>query len=407
MSNLECTICFEEITGATGHVQMSCGHFFHFICLTRWFGNQVLKDLVETCPCCRHEANNHEGLPDQFDGEAHPEAESESESESELDSESDSYDEFVPSAEQLEAAAFFNRKRAELSEEAFKSYAATRIQAAMRSYHLRMNWIRYRMMLDEKSELQMRAEALQRALKEADAERQLFVKSMTMPRSEWRNLCAIKLQTVWRGFRERLALIGRALDAGHTINWTFDGFAWKRSFLKRQESWQPADGLAPQSLMFQNHRMWTKVQAAWRAYVVRKTWRQHDGKGAVQFTMPILNAVIMHLGGGSLTYSEFRQMKPLTREGFRDLCVMNGARNPTEIEWRQAAIACSWIPARVEEELISTSTNPLTTFVPSLKYSGLLNGWNICFQYCQKKRVVVAAQAIQKFWIRIRNTVTS
>jgi hypothetical protein len=153
--------------------------------------------------------------------------------------------------------------------------------------------------------------------------------------------------------------------------------------------------------------MWTKVQAAWRAYVVRKTWRQHDGKGAVQFTMPILNAVIMHLGGGSLTYSEFRQMKPLTREGFRDLCAMNGARNPTEIEWRQAAIACTWIPARVEEELISTSTNPLTTFVPSLKYSGLLNGWNICFQYCQKKHVVVAAQAIQKFWIRIRNSESS
>jgi hypothetical protein len=263
------------------------------------------------------------------------------------------------------------------------------------------------MMLDEKSELQLRAEALQRALKEADAERQLFVKSMTMPRSEWRSLCATKIQTVWRGFRECRALIGRALDAGHTINWTFDGFAWKRSFLKRQESWQPADGLAPQSLMFQNHRMWTKVQAAWRAYVVRKIWNKHDGKGAVSFTMPILNAVLVRLGGGSVTYSEFRQMKPMTKEGFRDLCAMNGARNPTEIEWRQAAVACSWIPQRLEEELITMSTNERSTFVPRVTYGGMLVGWTLSIQFHRKRLVTVAAKKIQSFWIRIRNSMLS
>ena len=329
---MDCAVCFEAITAETGHTEMSCTHRFHYTCLTRWFGNQVLKDLAETCPCCRHEANDHEGLPEQFDGE-----ESKSESESSSESESEYEMSIEQAAANERARHHFSTEKAALSEEAFQSYAATRIQAAMRAYPIRMNWIRYTMMLDEKDELKCRAAALEKAVKDAENERQSFIKSMVMPRSEWRNLCAMKIQTLWRGASARRALIGRALAAGRRVNWTLDGISWKRNFLTGRESWQPSDGLPPQSLTFQTHRLWTKVQAAWRAHVVRKALKQHDGKGVVSFTMPILNAVLVRLDGGSVTYSEFRQMKPMTKEAFRDLCAMNGARNPTEIEWRQAA----------------------------------------------------------------------
>jgi hypothetical protein len=396
---MDCAICFEAITADTGHTEMSCTHRFHYTCLTRWFGNQVLKDLTETCPCCRHEANEHEGLPDQFDDDEEEEAESSESSESESEEEISS----EQAAANERARHHFAEKKAALSEEAFQSYAATRIQAAMRAYPIRMDWIRYKVMLDEKESMRNHIRHLEESERKAEKERQTLMRWMTVPRSEWRNLCATKIQTLWRASSARRALIQVALKAGYKVNWTFDGAAWKRSFLKGVEMWQPANGFPPQSLMFQNHQMWTKVQAAWRAYRVRKVLKKHDGKGAVRFNMPILNAVLVHLGGGSLTYSEFRQMKPLTKEAFRDLCARNGARNPTEIDWRQAAAACDWIPQRMEEDLATMSTNERSSFVPRVKYSGFLEGWILSVQYHQKRRVMAAAKTIQSFWIRIRN----
>ena len=52
---MECSICFEEITKQTGSVVLSCEHPFHLRCVTKWFFEQSLKDLPETCPCCRSE----------------------------------------------------------------------------------------------------------------------------------------------------------------------------------------------------------------------------------------------------------------------------------------------------------------------------------------------------------------
>ncbi len=52
---MECSICFEEISKQTGSVVLSCEHPFHLRCVTKWFFEQSLKDLPETCPCCRSE----------------------------------------------------------------------------------------------------------------------------------------------------------------------------------------------------------------------------------------------------------------------------------------------------------------------------------------------------------------
>lgn len=63
MTQEECPICFEPITKETGIVKMACTHSFHFACLGSWFSMQFANKQKESCPCCRHEANEKEGLP--------------------------------------------------------------------------------------------------------------------------------------------------------------------------------------------------------------------------------------------------------------------------------------------------------------------------------------------------------
>jgi hypothetical protein len=61
---MECSICYNEITSATGKVELSCEHSFHFSCLTKWFDHQKVQGGHENCPMCRHEANEFEKMPD-------------------------------------------------------------------------------------------------------------------------------------------------------------------------------------------------------------------------------------------------------------------------------------------------------------------------------------------------------
>ena len=62
---MECPICFDGIeVSKTGITTMSCGHSFHFSCLSKWFLSQP-TDLC-TCPCCRHVANETETIVTEF-----------------------------------------------------------------------------------------------------------------------------------------------------------------------------------------------------------------------------------------------------------------------------------------------------------------------------------------------------
>jgi len=60
---MECSICYSEITSATGKVELSCLHPFHFSCLTTWFNKQKCQGSHENCPLCRHESNDFEKMP--------------------------------------------------------------------------------------------------------------------------------------------------------------------------------------------------------------------------------------------------------------------------------------------------------------------------------------------------------
>ena len=60
---MECSICYSEISSATGKVELSCLHPFHFSCLTTWFNKQKCQGSHENCPLCRHESNDFEKMP--------------------------------------------------------------------------------------------------------------------------------------------------------------------------------------------------------------------------------------------------------------------------------------------------------------------------------------------------------
>jgi hypothetical protein len=53
MADCECSVCYEGFTTAEGAktsvVTLSCGHPFHFACITKWFSGKA----VGTCPMCR------------------------------------------------------------------------------------------------------------------------------------------------------------------------------------------------------------------------------------------------------------------------------------------------------------------------------------------------------------------
>ena len=73
---MDCSICLNEITKATGQVTTSCGHSFHFHCLSSWFAHQVDDDIPQSCPMCRHEAVEEErhsvvSLEDEDDDESY------------------------------------------------------------------------------------------------------------------------------------------------------------------------------------------------------------------------------------------------------------------------------------------------------------------------------------------------
>ncbi len=53
---MECSICLNEISKATGLVTLSCCHNFHLSCIGKW----VLKH--ESCPLCRHELIEEERI---------------------------------------------------------------------------------------------------------------------------------------------------------------------------------------------------------------------------------------------------------------------------------------------------------------------------------------------------------
>jgi hypothetical protein len=82
---MECSICLNEITKATGLTTLACAHNFHIGCIGRW----ILKN--ESCPLCRHELAEHERI-----AEDDPDATEVDDEEWEEDSEGEEEEEDVP-----------------------------------------------------------------------------------------------------------------------------------------------------------------------------------------------------------------------------------------------------------------------------------------------------------------------
>ena len=53
---MECSICYEDISAATGQVSLSCSHHYHLGCIGRW----LLKN--SSCPLCRGETCEKEKI---------------------------------------------------------------------------------------------------------------------------------------------------------------------------------------------------------------------------------------------------------------------------------------------------------------------------------------------------------
>jgi len=60
----DCAICLDAVDAkTTGRVETTCGHVFHFKCLTSWFSKQA----ESSCPMCRQKATEFEDFAEEED----------------------------------------------------------------------------------------------------------------------------------------------------------------------------------------------------------------------------------------------------------------------------------------------------------------------------------------------------
>ena len=99
----ECSICYDEITKATGEVKLSCSHVFHFSCISSWF----FKQDKGTCPCCRKEMGEKEDFAAATGGGGGAEDEDEDEDDDDEDEDDDEDD--IITLNRTELNAFLKR----------------------------------------------------------------------------------------------------------------------------------------------------------------------------------------------------------------------------------------------------------------------------------------------------------
>jgi hypothetical protein len=195
---MDCSICYDEITQATGKVELSCSHSFHFSCLTSWFKTQTGNELTQSCPCCRHESNEHEKMATERPVEDEDEDEDDDDDESEESEELTEEEELALAAAKERAALRFQKLKAELSKEAFEAYAASKIAAMFRMACARYN---FNDIMSIKDNMLTRACELIRKnnCQRLDRKSLAFnMQCLTMPHMAWRNKVATIVQVWWR-----------------------------------------------------------------------------------------------------------------------------------------------------------------------------------------------------------------
>lgn len=194
---MECSICFNDITSATGKVELSCSHPFHFSCLTTWFDKQKLQGAHENCPLCRHEANEFEKMPAGLDDE-------------EDDDETLEYEDDEPTIDELaaqeRARQRFARYKLINPIEEVQLYAANLIKACWRGYQDRLL---YQDLLYNKEMVERHEEYIANVQKhlKADLLRGNFLKStIGLSRMQVKGFASTKIQAFWRRHKVEAAI---------------------------------------------------------------------------------------------------------------------------------------------------------------------------------------------------------
>jgi hypothetical protein len=196
---MDCSICFNAITSATGKVELSCSHPFHFSCLTTWFDKQNMQGCGQNCPLCRHEANEFEKMPVAVDDE-----------EDDEDDETLEYEDDEPTLDELAAQERarhrFARYKLINPIEEVQLYAANLIKACWRGYQDRLVYFD---LLVNKEELEYQEERITKAQGKLNEQvkRVKFLKAIIgLPRMQVKAFASTKIQAFWRRHKVEAAI---------------------------------------------------------------------------------------------------------------------------------------------------------------------------------------------------------
>ena len=196
---MECSICFNAITSATGKVELSCSHPFHFSCLTTWFDKQRMQGCDQNCPLCRHESNEFEKMPAV-----------DNDDEEEDDDETWEYDDDEPTLDELAAQERarhrFARYKLINPIEEVQLYAANLIKACWRGYQDRLLYLE---LIANKEE----ADYGRRTIEQNKAQlvkvlcREKFLKStIGLSRVQVKRFASTRIQAFWRRHKVEAAI---------------------------------------------------------------------------------------------------------------------------------------------------------------------------------------------------------
>jgi len=213
----------------------------------------MAKDIEESCPCCRHVANQHERLPDI-------DVESESSASEYLADQQENARNLAQHIANERAQTKFETLRSSLSKDEFEAYAATRINAVVRGYWWRKSWLEHAARAQDLEAIRRRIRRVTADLVKTSNTLNFNLPSVTMSRREWLNRVATKIQAVARGW-----MIRNKLSTKETIriSWGIVNGVWARTI--RFGLWDGV-GLEPQALAFKMHCCAKKIQGAWRSY---------------------------------------------------------------------------------------------------------------------------------------------
>ena len=213
---MECSICYEAINQATGKAELSCSHSFHLKCLSFWFTKN------ESCPCCRHAANdtekmNHETPVDEDDEDD----EDEDDEDSTSDEDSSENEDLEKAAMRERARHHFIIKRANLTKADYQAYAATRIAALVRGHQSRTFFFELKCWKDDEKNALESMKLIEKDLEQARASQVFYKKVSSMTSTQRKKFAATLIQSAWRAKKQKKAYevqrISRALMSSMTV----------------------------------------------------------------------------------------------------------------------------------------------------------------------------------------------